>query len=134
MANFRIEMISSSGFRSDADAMAQLALPPAADGRYDDARNALFTEAKLAADIGHGSPTHVAGISTRAGAGTTEVQSRTGAWPSTLLHQQTSIKAIVHRCEDGTLRAGLEYLSDQFRRRLHRLTARLSRRTPSRTP
>jgi len=34
----------------------------------------------------------------------------------------------------GCLRAGLEYLSDQFRRRLHRLTARLSRRTPSRTP
>ena len=34
--------------------MAQLALPPAADGRYADARNAVFTEAKLASDIGRG--------------------------------------------------------------------------------
>ena len=41
-------------FRSDADAMARLALPPAADGRYADARNAVLTEAKLAADMGRG--------------------------------------------------------------------------------
>jgi hypothetical protein len=39
-------------FRSDADAMARLALPPAADRRYADARNAVLTEAKLAADVG----------------------------------------------------------------------------------
>jgi hypothetical protein len=39
-------------FRSDADAMAGLALPPTADERYADARNALITEAKLAADVG----------------------------------------------------------------------------------
>jgi hypothetical protein len=41
-------------FRSDADAMAHLALPPAADRRYADARNAMLTEAKLAADMGRG--------------------------------------------------------------------------------
>ena len=41
-------------FRSDADAMARLAVPPAADGRYADARNAVFTEATLATDMGRG--------------------------------------------------------------------------------
>ena len=41
-------------FRTDADVMAHLALPPAADRRYADARNAVLTEAKLAADIGRG--------------------------------------------------------------------------------
>lgn len=41
-------------FRSDADAMARLALPPAADERYADARNAVFTEAKLSAEMGRG--------------------------------------------------------------------------------
>jgi hypothetical protein len=41
-------------FRSDAGAMARLALSPADDVRYADARNAIFTEAKLAADMGRG--------------------------------------------------------------------------------
>jgi hypothetical protein len=34
--------------------VARLPLPPAADARYADARNAVFTEAKLAADMGRG--------------------------------------------------------------------------------
>jgi hypothetical protein len=41
-------------FRSDADAMVRLDLPVATDQRYADARNAVFTEAKLAADMGRG--------------------------------------------------------------------------------
>lgn len=41
------------GFRSGADAMARLALP-AADARYADARNAMFSEARFAAQMGRG--------------------------------------------------------------------------------
>jgi hypothetical protein len=41
-------------FRGDASALAHLALPSPKDGRYADARNAVFTEAKLATDMGRG--------------------------------------------------------------------------------